>query len=285
MLIVAMCVVTFGLSLAGCGEKSFDDVPWGSSELASSQVLTSLADARKNMEDAKLQAKYKATTTYKFFDTGEFTNMQVREESVFLFQYGTKDSNAMIETSKYIDNVLKEKTTDIYVVNGATSIVYRTRVTYIDGVEQSPTKTKFNASPSIYPQNIYTKFIFIQQNSLSGVLYKNYDEVDYYRLSANSTECNTLMTEFKEASDLQSNPRMFALNNKSTDLLMGYNVEYGISSKNYITHFALSYHLENNQKASQNSFETFLNFSTTVDLEQYGIGVEFPQRPNDRDYN
>lgn len=283
MFIIAMCFVTFGLSLAGCGEKSFDDVPWGSTELTSSEIITSLADARTNMEDSKLQTKYKATTTYNFFDAGEFTNMQVREESVFLFQFGTKDTNSMIETSKYIDNVLQEKITDIYVANGAISTVYRTLVTYSDGVEQSQTRTKFNAPPS--PQNIYTKFISIQQDSLSGVLYKKYEDVDYYRLTANSSECNALMANFKEVSDLQSNPKMFALSDKSTDLLMGYSVEYGISSKNYITHFALNYHLENNQKASQNSFETFLSFSTTVDLEQYGVGVEFPPRPNDRDYN
>lgn len=284
MFIIAMCFITFGLGLFGCGEKTFDDVPWGSTELTSSEIITSLADARNNMENAMLQAKYKATTTYKFFDTGEFTNMQVREESVFLFQYG-KDTNSMIETSKYIDNILQEKTTDIYVANGATSLVYRTRVTYVDGVEQSPTKTKFSASPSISPQKIYTKFISIQKDSLSGVLYKKYEDVDYYKLSANSSECNALMANFKEVSDLQSNPKMFALSDKSTDLLMGYSVEYGISNKNYITHFALNYHLENNQKASQNSFETFLSFSTTVDLEQYGVGVEFPQKPNDRDYN
>lgn len=284
MFIIATCFVSFGLGLFGCGEKTFDDVPWGSTELTSSEIITSLADARtNNMEKARLQAKYKATTTYNFFDTGEFTNMQVREESVFLFQFGTKDTNSMIETTKYIDNVLQEKVTDIYVANGTISTVYRTLVTYSDGTEQSQTRTKFNAPPS--PQNIYTKFISIQQDSLSGVLYKNYDEVDYYRLTANSSECNALMANFKEVSDLQSNPRMFALSDKSTDLLMGYSVEYGISNKNYITHFALNYHLENNQKASQNSFETFLSYSTTVDLEQYGVGVEFPQKPNDRDYN
>ena len=283
MFIIAMCFVTFGLSLAGCGEKTFDDVPWGSTELTSSGILTSLADARTNMEDSKLQTKYKATTTYNFFDAGEFTNMQVREESVFSFQFGTRDTNSIIETSKYIDNVLQEKITDIYVANGAISTVYRTLVTYSDGTEQSQTRTKFNAS--IPPQNIYTKFISIQQDSLSGVLYKNFEEVDYYKLSANSSECNTLMANFKEVRDLQSNPKMFALSDKSTDLLMGYSVEYGISNKNYITHFALNYHLENNQKASQNSFETFLSYSTTVDLEQYGVGVEFPQKPNDRDYN
>lgn len=283
MLIIAMCVITFGLGLFGCGEKTLDDVPWGSTELTSSGILNSLADARNNMEDSTLQTKYKATTTYTFFDAGEFTNMQVREESVFLFQFGTKDTNSMIETTKYIDNVLQEKVTDIYVANGAISTVYRTLVTYSDGTEQSQTRTKFNAS--ISPQNIYTKFIFIQQDSLSGVLYKKYEDVDYYKLSANSSECNALMANFKEVSDLQSNPKMFALSDKSTDLLMGYSVEYGISNKNYITHFALNYHLENNQKASQNSFETFLSYSTTVDLEQYGVGVEFPPRPNDRDYN
>lgn len=283
MFIIAMCFVTFGLGLFGCGEKTFDSVPWGSTELTSSEIITSLADARTNMESARLQTRYKATTTYNFFDAGEFTNMQVREESVFLFQFGTKDTNSMIKTSKYIDNVLQEKMTDIYVANGAISTVYRTLVTYADGIEQSLTRTKFNAS--IPPQNIYTKFISIQQDSLSGVLYKNFEEVDYYRLTANSSECNTLMAKFEEVSDLQSNPRMFALSDKSTDLLMGYSVEYGISNKNYITHFALNYHLENNQKASQNSFETFLSYSTTVDLEQYGVGVEFPQKPNDRDYN
>lgn len=284
MFIIAMCFVTFGLGLFGCGEKTFDSVPWGSTELTPSGILNSLADARRNLEESvKLQAKYKATTTYNFFDAGEFTNMQVREESVFSFQFGTKDTNSMIETSKYIDNVLQEKITDIYVANGAISTVYRTLVTYSDGTEQSQTRTKFNAPPS--PQNIYTEFIKIQQDSLSGVLYKKYEDVDYYRLTANSSECNTLMANFKEVSDLQSNPKMFALSDKSTDLLMGYSVEYGISNKNYITHFALNYHLENNQKASQNSFETFLSFSTTVDLEQYGVGVEFPQRPNDRDYN
>ncbi len=282
-LIVSIFLVIFVVGLFACGEKTFDDVPWGSTTLTSSEIITSLSDAKTTMESSRLQTRYKAITTYDFFDTGDFTKKQVREESVFSLQFNSKDTNSIIETSKYIDDILQEKVTEIYVANGAVSTVYKTTITYADGVELQTSKTTSNASNP--PQNIYTKFILIQKDALSSVLYKEFEDVNYYRLTANSSECNTLVAKFEEASDLQINPRMSALNNKLTDLLMDYNVEYGISNKNYITHFALSYRLENNQKASQNSFETFLKFSTKVELEQYGVGVEFPQTPDAIDYD
>lgn len=282
LLTMIFCAVSLVLFAAGCGEKTFESVPWGSTDVTSSQILTNLSDARTTMESARLQTKYGAVTTYDFFDTGKFTQMQVREETTFSLQFGTKDTCSVVETSKYIDGVLTLFTSDIYVANGAISTVYRTQKTYLNGEMQSEIKTKFNAS--IPPQNVYTKFIFIQQDTLSNVAFKNFDDVDYYRFGANSNECNALMSKFSQVDNLQSNPEMFALNDRSTDLLMNYNVEYGISSKNYITHFALSYNLENDEKSSQNSFDTFLKFSTTVNLEQYGVAVEFPQKPNDRDY-
>ena len=281
-LILAFCIAIFGLSFFGCGEKTFDDVPWGSSEINSSGVISSLLDAETNMSSAKLQTKYKVITTYEFFDAGSFIKQQVREESVFSFQFSSNTTNSIIETSKYIDEILQEKVTEIYVANGAVSSVYTTKVTYTDGIEQTPIKTKSTSSTA--PQNIYKKFILIQQDSLSGVAYKEFEDVNYYKLTANSSECNALMAKFDEVSNLQENPKMSALSNRLTDLLMDYNVEYGISNKNYITHFALSYRLENNQKASQNSFETFLKFSTKVELEQYGTDVEFPQTPIATDY-
>lgn len=282
-LMVVICVFMLGISLAGCGEKSFNDVPWSASNKSSAEILSILDDSKMNMEASKLQTKYKATTIFEFFDVGSFSKMQVREETSFILQFGSRETLSQVQSSKYIDNVLSEETTDIYVANGASSIVYRTQRTFSDGELTSESKTKFNSSTS--PQNIYTKYIFIQSDTLSGIVSKKFEGVDYYRLTANSNECNTLMSKFTQVDDLQQNPQMFALSNKQTDLLMGYNVEYGISDKNYITYFALSYRLENNEKSGQNSFETFLKYSTSVTLEQFGQTVEFPEQPTDRDYN
>ncbi|MGN0798758.1 MAG: hypothetical protein ACI4L7_04310 [Christensenellales bacterium] len=282
-LVVVVCAFALSLSLVGCGEKSFNDVPWSACEKTSAEILSNLDDSKTNMETARLQTKYKATTVFEFFDAGSFSKMQVREETTFILQFGTRESCSKIETSRYIDNVLTQEVTDIYVANGAISTVYRTVRSYADGELASENKTKTSAS--ISPQNIYTKYIFVQSDTLSGIVSKKFEDVDYYRLTANSNECNVLMTKFSQVGNLQQNPQMFALSNKQTDLLMGYNVEYGISDRNYITYFALSYRLENNEKSSQNSFETFLKFSTSVTLEQYGLEVELPEQPLDRDYN
>lgn len=281
-LVVVICVFTLGISLVGCGEKSFNDVPWGVCDKTSAEILSNLDDSKKNMETANLQTKYKATTVFEFFDVGSFSKMQIREETSFILQFG-RETLSQVQSSKYIDNVLTQEVTDIYVANGAISTVYRTVRSYADGELASENKTKTSAS--ISPQDIYKKYIFVQSDTLSGIVSKKFEDVDYYRLTANSNECNTLMSKFTQIDNLQQNPQMFALSNKQTDLLMGYNVEYGISDKNYITYFALSYRLENNEKSGQNSFETFLKYSTSVTLEQFGQTVEFPEQPTDRDYN
>ena len=286
-LMVVICVFMLGISLVGCGEKSFNDVPWSASNKSSAEILSTLHNSKDNMEISKLQTKYKATTVFDFFDAGSFSKMQIREETSFILQFGretlSRETLSQVQSSKYIDNVLTQEVTDIYVANGAISTVYRTVRSYADGELASENKTKTSAS--ISPQDIYKKYIFVQSDTLSGIVSKKFEDVDYYRLTANSNECNTLMSTFTQVDNLQQNPQMFALSNKQTDLLMGYNVEYGISDKNYITYFALSYRLENNEKSGQNSFETFLKYSTSVTLEQFGQTVEFPEQPTDRDYN
>jgi hypothetical protein len=290
----AFAIVLFiPLFLFACNEATFDTTAWTSSSKTSTEVIEEVEDCREYMvgngnDSASVPVTYETTTIFKFYATEDevFDDKTVKIVSTATFSSAKiENASAQIVTKTYVEGSLASTVTSTYIrKSDDKGYIYTNQVTYL---EEEETSLLNRASTTITDRTFYTMLgdiiIEAQTGEADTVTEKTFDDVQYYKLSANISNLENVQALFSEDSTLFDNPQLFVIRKKGEDYVMPFSFQYGINESNYITYFAMDYSIANSNLADGQNYETYLDVSSVTRLTKFGSAVETVSEPTNKD--
>lgn len=266
-----------------CGETTFDDVPYVSTSKTALEVISEIDETRDRMINSiGLKVSLTTTNTYTFLDT--YTQKYKVVKDVIKTTIGKIDdkpsSITIIEKTRFEDKEptsFESKIYENYSLEGGyrNSYVY-TKSHIFEDSTGTILSTNYDRTPyaqtSIRFLDLYNTAVpVIQSSMVNTVQYKEYKDVNYYKLSSDVDGLYYVNDYFTQASDLYENPTLFGVIDESQDYVMPFTCEFGLKSTdgyNYITYSTINYEIENSER------EIYLKVSSRTDLNKYGDKVE-----------
>lgn len=280
--------------LIGCGEVTFDDIPYGVSEADATEVVNNFNNAGKTMvTDYNLKLELETTNTYTFYDSDTSNTRPRVVKDIIKTSLGNENTGiAIIKTTRYEDGVKKTENTSYYVrteLEGYSAAVwycytnFEDYVTLEDEILIDKERTEYITTNQIM-LNFYNSTIFpISLEEVANIYEKVFDEQVYYKLTTGVTSLvegisglDSVNDRFEEDKALFKNPQLFKIISKDNkDAVENFYYECALdATTNYVKYFVLNYDLTNIER------EKYLNVSSTTRLVRYGENVTL-NKPDD----
>lgn len=275
-----------------CGETTFDDVPYVSSPKTAPEVISDIDYTRDSMINSiELKVLLTTTNTYTFLDTDNQNYKVVKDViKTTIGKVSDKPSAvAMIEKTRFDENgqqlSFESKIYENFSPDSGNrkSYVY-TKSQVFDSQENTVLSTDYTresySQASIRFLDIYNSAVpVINPSMVKDVKHKQFEDVNYYKLSSDIDELYYVNDYFAQVPDLYENPTLFGLIDESQDYVMPFTCEFGLKSSdghNYITYSTINYEIENQDR------QIYLKVSSRTDLKEYGDKVN-SSWPEDED--
>jgi len=248
LVLVCLCFV-------GCGELSFEDTPYGTSDKTAAEIVSFYSEAQ--VGNLQLQAKYEGTVTEVYGTTTKVNKMKY-----ILGKYGNFNY-CSIENTESINGIVTKTTTDIYYKD------YR-YTTIEDVAAETTTKTKkFMSTNNTNRDTVYELFPVLYVDSIENTGYKMYDNEKYYKLTLTKKSVNDEFTD-----PVITVPTGYYINS------FGY--EFGVNKAGYLAYIVNEYSLiDENYLENPNPVLTHTSIIKLV--PPYGSTMYMPEPPSESD--
>lgn len=299
-------VYTFALVLAclfcqvmlvSCNEKTFENAPWEGSNMTASRAVEKIRDSKIYMlHDLGLPLKYVTTTRYVFFnDDYTVTNFE-EVDTTILGNNNDRSSIATINKKYTKEGKTFYEVTTTYPKQGG----HFYRMDETTNLETDAKSKKYLRRD--YPEDqsfievLKETIQDIQVDEISVIQEKTFDKITYYRLSSEASTLDdnsvrgldAVMKRFtcdEEGEDMEALPSLFKKRDNPDALGFFYYV-FGIDNSagypGYLTYFSIEYDLEKPTDIDGER-SVYLKVSSITKLDAFGMQVELPQLPEDRD--
>lgn len=275
----------------GCGELTFDDVPYEASSKPTAEVISSVDDSRNLMINyIGLKLKVKTVNTYSYMGIESVQEeKEVRDEVVTLLgKTSDNPSIAQIEKTRYINDVktsyeLKTYSHQAFLNGQEESYLYTFSQQFDE--EGNVTNTVFNRTTYnntiVSFLNIYNEAVpVINSDFVDYTQHKEFEGTNYYKLNADVYGLEKLKDNFTQDNSLYESPKLF-VKNSLQDYVFSFGCEFGLKTTenyDYITYSTLNYQIENSLR------KVYLKVSSKSILETYGDALEVKKPENVDEY-
>lgn len=277
------------LFASACGELKFEDVPYTSTNETVEVVVEKLNDSRLLMVDLDLKMKIKTTNIYTFYQTGDNKVVSKKIKDVITSNIGVEENGVQttaVDVVRYQDDVKLFQLTNTFVSkkehNEEVSAYCYTQIKIFSTDEEfsQKSRTEYNSGYYNTLKFFNDAYVKVEQQEIDNVTKKNFEGVDYYKLSANLNGLSEIRDRFTKNENLQNDPMLFTSLNPSYDTILSCFYEYGINSSNYMTYARLNYTIASNDNIYN---ERYLNVDSVSRLIEFGQNLKSAQEPEDKD--
>ncbi len=283
-----LIIMVSPLFVFACGEFKFEDVPYTSTSETNEVVVEKLNDSRLLMVDLDLKMKIQTINTYTFYQTsdGKVSNKTIKDvvtTNIGVEENGIKTTS--VDVVRYENSVKMFQIKNTFVNkkehNEEVSAYCYTQIKIFSTDEEfsQKSRTEYNSGYYNTLKFFNDAYVKVEQQEIDNVTKKNFEGVDYYKLSAKLNGLAVLRDKFTKNENLQSDPMLYSSLNPSYDTILSCFYEYGINSSNYMTYARLNYSIASNDNIYN---EKYLNVDSVSRLIEYGQNLKSAQEPEDK---
>ncbi len=251
--LAALSIVMFiSFAAAACGEKSFEDTPYGESDKTTAEIITFYNSSYAG--NLQLKAKYEGSSTHVSGATTTKTDYTYIIGKIGNDNYCKVDQNITVNGMPY------QTISTIYYKDTKATATTST-------VTGTSTKIKeYFRTDNINRDLLLTIFPALYEESIEQTGHKEYDEEHYYKMTLTKDSVNDEFT----------NP---IITRPENTFITYYAYEFGVNKGGYISYFVLEYNLEDSTRT------TVATFTSTIKLiPPYGADMYIGETPDFSEY-